>query len=78
MEEKICCQQAYLSEPTPCFIMAGGVPCSERNCLVEDAIDESPFVFEDLLVQLCHKVCRMSASSKNNQEFLERVAKRGT
>jgi hypothetical protein len=55
--------------------MAGGTPCSADNCLVENAAEKIPFIYQHLIESLCHKVCRMSADSENNQEFFKRVAK---
>lgn len=77
VEAKTCWQTAYLTEPTSCFKMAGSQPCSPDNCLVEKAAEEIPFIYQDLIVRLCHAVCRISAVSENNQEFLERMAKKG-
>ena len=74
-EENKICYQTFLPEPTPCFMMAGGNSCSEKDCLVEKVLNTVPSVYQSLIENLCHSVCRMSANSKNNQEFLDRTAK---
>jgi hypothetical protein len=74
MTEVKVCWQTYLQEPTPCFKMAGNRSCSPKDCLVEQAADKIPFMYQDLILRLCHSICRISAVSENNQEFLERMA----
>jgi len=76
-EKKTCWQVEYLPEQTPCFKMAGNYPCSPNECLVEKAAEKIPFMYQDLILRLCHSVCRISAVSENNQEFIERMAKKG-
>jgi hypothetical protein len=76
-ELKICYQQTYLPEPTFCFKEAGYHPCDASNCLVESAIEKIPFVYQSLIEQLCHSVCRISSVSQDNQEFLQRMANQG-
>lgn len=73
--QKVCYQLVYLPEPTPCFNLGGGRPCAEKGCLVEKALDEQLFVYESLIEQLCHDVCRNSLQSPNNQNYLIRVNK---
>lgn len=77
MENKKVCYQDYLSEPTPCFKMAGGYPCSAEDCLVEKALQNAPGVYESLIERLCHSTCRISCVSVENQEFFQRMAAKG-
>ena len=77
MVEKKTCWQTYLTEPTPCFKMAGNSPCDVDDCLVEKAAEEIPCIYQDLILRLCHSTCRISSVSENNQEFLIRMSEKG-
>ena len=76
-EKKTCWQLAYLPEKTPCFKMAGNSPCDADDCLVEKSAEKIPFIYQDLILSLCHSVCRISCVSEENQEFLIRMSKKG-
>ncbi len=75
--DKECWQLKNLSEPTPCFRLAGNTPCYTPGCSVIDRIDELKRNGIEIdswwLNILPHSACRLSSVFPNNQEFLQRI-----
>lgn len=82
---KECYQIKYPDLTTPCFGFVGNTPCSAPTCAVEIELNEIEaeaarrkieIDYErgvpDVVSLLLHLKCRLSSSSRNNQEFRDR------
>lgn len=76
---KKCWQMELRVTKTPCFLVKGGHPCSNEDCLVDKslrgmAIPNSRVGIRTITLVnlLLHTDCRISAFSPDNTEFKRR------
>lgn len=74
---KECWQLEHPDEQTTCFRSAGRSPCSKLDCAVGQKIEEIRQEWEKVPIWieklLSHDVCRISSTSFDNKEYLERL-----